>query len=71
METIIIKAEKSKCNIIKDFLDKQNVKYVITSSEKEKRDESPYDPEFVERVLKAREGKSTRINPKNIWESIL
>ena len=71
METIIIKAEKSKCNIIKDFLDKQNVKYVITSSEKEKKDESPYDPEFVEMVLKAREGKSTRINPQNIWESIL
>ncbi len=71
METIIIKAEKSKCNIIKDFLDKQNVKYEITSYEKEKMDESPYDPEFVEMVLKAREGKSTRINPQNIWESIL
>ncbi|MBK8055191.1 MAG: hypothetical protein IPK35_18435 [Saprospiraceae bacterium] len=71
METIIIKAKKSKCNIIKDFLDKQNVQYEITSSEKEKKDESPYDPEFVEMVLKAKEGKSTRINPQNIWESIL
>ena len=49
METIIIKAEKSKCNIIKDFLDKQNVKYEITSYEKEKKDENPYDPDVYKR----------------------
>ena len=71
METIIIKAKKAKTKIITDFLDKQNVQYEITSSDKNNKDESPYDPEFVEMVLKAKKGKSTRLDPENIWESIL
>ena len=71
METIIIKEKKAKTKIIKDFLDKQNVKYVITSSDKECKEDSPYNSDFVEMVLKAKKGKSTRVNPENIWESIL
>ena len=71
METIIIKVNKNKSNIIKEFLDKQKVKYQTTSTEKVSKGESPYNPEFVEMVLKARQGKSIRINPENIWESIL
>jgi len=71
METIIIKANKNKSNIIKEYLDSQKVKYQTTSSIKDSKGESPYNPEFVEMVLKARQGNSTRINPENIWESIL
>lgn len=37
-------------------------KYTIKESE-----ESPYNPEFVEMVEESRKGKSTRINPENMW----
>lgn len=37
-------------------------------------DESPYNPEFVEKVLKAeqniKEGKTKTIDPNNLWESL-
>lgn len=34
--------------------------------------ESPYDPEFVKKILDAdKRGKFTEINPKDVWGSIL
>ena len=36
-----------------------------------KKEDKPYDPEFVKMVLEASKGKRKRINPNNIWESIL
>jgi|JI10StandDraft_1071094.scaffolds.fasta_scaffold185104_2 chromatin remodeling complex protein RSC6 len=48
------------------YIQKLMVKYTVKESE-----ESPYDPEFVDMVQESRKGKSTRINPENIWENIL
>jgi len=51
---------------IVQYIQKLIVKYTVRESE-----ESPYDPEFVEMVQESRKGKSTTINPNNIWENIL
>ena len=50
METIIIKANKKQSKIVKAFLETQNVKFDSSPTQKNGKDnESPYDPEFVER----------------------
>ena len=69
MDTIIVKANKKQSKIVREFLESQKVKYAISSEERILNDEeSPYDPEFVEMVLKAKKGKSTKLNPENIWK---
>lgn len=65
METIIIQADAKKAKAIKDFLKAFDITFKTS-----KKEESPYNPEFVKMVLEAREGKRKRINPSNIWESI-
>lgn len=68
METIVINTtESSKMEQIKDFLNSLNVSFEIKKTKKTKE----YDPEFVKMVLEAKKGKTKRINPNNIWESIL
>lgn len=46
-----------------------------SSSKKIKKEESIYSPEFVAKIKKAEEnikkGKTTRLNPEDIWGSIL
>ena len=43
-----------------------------TNKKTAKESPYPYDPEFVEMVLKAnKNGKYTTINPNDIWASIL
>lgn len=37
----------------------------------EDNDDKPYNPEFVKKILATRNEKSIRVNPENIWESIL
>jgi hypothetical protein len=66
MSIIEVKTDEPTLSKIVEYLKTLKVKITVKESE-----ESPYDPEFVEMVLKAREGKSTRTNPQNIWESIL
>jgi G:T-mismatch repair DNA endonuclease (very short patch repair protein) len=66
METIIIQAETKKAKAIKQFLKAFGVAFKVKETE-----ESPYNPEFVEKILATKDENSTRINPDNIWESIL
>lgn len=66
METIIIHTESKKAKAIKQFLKAFDVKFKT-----EKKEESPYDPEFVKMVLKARSEKGGKtIDPHNLWESL-
>lgn len=51
---------------ILEYIQTLKVKFTIKESE-----ESRYAPEFVEMVQESRKGKSTRINPENMWENIL
>ena len=68
METIVIKtAEPSKMEQIIAFLNSLNVSFELKKLKKTEE----YDPEFVKMVLEARKGKTKRINPHNLWESIL
>jgi len=68
METIVINtAEPSKMEQIIAFLNSLNVSFELKKLKKTKE----YDPEFVKMVLEASKGKRKRINPNNIWESIL
>ncbi|MEZ4908871.1 MAG: hypothetical protein R2771_14810 [Saprospiraceae bacterium] len=33
--------------------------------------EKDYDPDFVKKILSTKKEKSTRIDPYNLWESIM
>ena len=73
METIIIKANKKQSKIVKAFLETQDVKFDIsTTKKKDKESESPYDPAFVERILRssqqAKEGKGRIIKLEDLWK---
>jgi hypothetical protein len=47
------------------------IEIIETDSEKIKKEESPYNPEFVDMVLKsAKSKKSTEINPNDVWGSL-
>jgi len=66
METIIIHTDTEKAKALKQFLEAFEVDYQIDD-----QDKSPYNPEFVNKILSTRNEKSTRINPENVWEDIL
>ncbi len=66
MSIIEVNTDATTLSKIVEYLQSLQVKFTVKDAA-----ESPYDPEFVEMVLKAREGISTRVNPENIWESIL
>ncbi len=66
MLTIEINTDATTLSKIVDYLNALEVKFTVKETEEE-----AYDPEFVEMVLKASKGKSTKVNPGNIWESIL
>ena len=65
MNTIIVHADSKVSKALIAIFKALNVTYEI------KKENSTYDPEFVKMVLEARKGKTKRINPHNIWESIL
>lgn len=70
METIIIEAEGKNLDIIKAYLKEINVSFK-TKTKSSKKKGKGYDPEFVAKILAAKNEKTTRVNPVNIWESIL
>ena len=70
MNTIIVHADSKVSKALIAIFKALNLSYEI-KKENSKEEESPYDPEFVKMVLEARKGKTKRINPHNIWESIL
>ena len=57
------------------FKNVEGIEVVETKSKKVLTEESPYNPEFVEKIRKAEAniklGKTTRLNPNDIWGSIL
>ena len=56
METIIIHAESKKAKAIKQFLKAFDVSFSTDSSKKQaETEESPYNPEFVKKILKRQE----------------
>lgn len=75
METIIIKANKKQSKIVKAFLETQKVNFDSSPIHKNGKDvdnDSPYDPEFVERILRssqqAKEGKGRIIKLEDLWK---
>lgn len=66
METIIIKADKKKAEALKQFLKAYGISFKILEKE-----DGKYNQDFVDIVLKAKDEKSTQINPNNLWEIIL
>jgi hypothetical protein len=54
LETLIIETEGKTLEKIKKFLQEINVSFKI----KTKKNEKPYNPEFVKMVLEARKGPS-------------
>ncbi len=69
METIIIDSSDSiTTEKIKDFLKGLNVSF---KTKKTKKKEEPYDPAFVDMILKASQDNGGKIiDPKNLWKSI-
>ncbi|KAF2514196.1 DUF2683 family protein [Flavobacterium foetidum] len=51
------------------------IEVVETDSKKNKKEDGFYSAEFIEKIKKAEEnikkGKTTRLNPEDIWGSIL
>jgi hypothetical protein len=51
------------------------IEIIETDSKKLKKEDSIYSPEFIAKIKKAEEnikkGKTTRLNPEDIWGSIL
>ncbi|WP_026903745.1 DUF2683 family protein [Pedobacter glucosidilyticus] len=67
METLIVHPEnKEQLAAIKAFM-----KALKISFEK-KSEESPYNPEFVQKILAGRDdiknGKGVKINPEDLWK---
>lgn len=69
METLIIHTEKEKLTALKSFLEEMNITFEVKKP-KVKKEDRPYDPEFVKKILDTQNEKSIRINPAKIWESI-
>lgn len=70
METINIKAnisEKSQIDALKAFLTALKIKFEI-----EGKDEKPYNPEFVAKIMESeaqyKRGEFTRVEPENLEE---
>lgn len=70
METIIIQAESKKAKALKQFLKAFGIAFKVEQT----TDESPYDPEFVRKILErsenAKKGNTITINPKDLWGSL-
>ena len=66
METIIIYTDSKKMKALKGFLKAFHISFTVP-----KEEESPYDPEFVKKVLEASNEKgSVQIDPANPWKSL-
>ena len=69
MNTIIVHADSKISKALIAIFKALNVSYEI--KKENSKEESPYDPEFVKKILATNNQKSYRVNPENIWESIL
>ena len=69
MNTIIVHADSKISKALIAIFKALNVSYEI--KKENSKEESPYDPEFVKKILATKNQKSYRVNHENIWESIL
>ena len=69
MNTIIVHADSKISKALIAIFKALNVSYEI--KKENSKEESPYDPEFVKKILATKNQKSYRVNPENIWESIM
>ena len=69
MNTIIVHADSKISKALIAIFKALNVSYEI--KKENSKEESPYDPEFVKKILATKNQKPYRVNPENIWESIL
>jgi hypothetical protein len=57
------------------FKNVQGIEIIEEDSKKLKKEKSPYSPDFVAKIKKAetniKKGNTTRLNPDDIWGSIL
>jgi hypothetical protein len=65
METIIIQTEGSKLKLIKQLLKELGIAF-----ETGKADVSPYDPEFVAKIKKAKFEDSIPVIAETLWKDI-
>ena len=68
MNTIIVHADSKISKALIAIFKALNVSYEI--KKENSKEESPYDPEFVKKILATKNQKSYRVNPENIWESV-
>ena len=54
METLIIHTEKEKLTALKSFLEEMNITFKVKKP-KSKKEDRPYDPEFVKKILERTE----------------
>ena len=73
MNTIIVHADSKVSKALIAIFKALNVSYEI-KKENSKEEESPYDPEFVKKILErsenAKRGNVTTIDPKDLWGSL-
>lgn len=68
MNTIIIKADNKSTKALVALFEAFGVVFEV---KKEKEEKSPYDPTFVNKVLKASKDKGLKeIDPSNPWKSL-
>jgi hypothetical protein len=69
MNTITVHADSKITKVLIAIFKALSVSFEVKKDAK--KEEKPYNPEFVKMVLEARNGKRKRVNPDNIWESIM
>jgi phosphoribosylformylglycinamidine (FGAM) synthase-like enzyme len=53
------------------FKNKEGIEITKSNSRKDKKEESPYNPDFVAMVKKAQKSKKrTVVNPNDVWGSL-
>lgn len=68
MDTLIIHAEQDNIDTIITFLKKMKVSYEVKKSTKKK--EKQYNPEFVNKIMAAKNEEGITIDPLNPWQSL-
>lgn len=64
METLIIHTEGEKLKTIQNLLKLLDIKF------EKKKEKSPYNQEFVNKILNTKNEKTIVVNSKNVWELI-
>lgn len=73
MNTITVKADNKATKVLVAIFKALDVVFEV-KKEVKKKDESPYDPAFVKKILESAEsvknGGGIEVNPKDLWGSL-